>query len=189
MDDLADETDVDGAAARVLEVLEEPITVGSRQFRVTASVGKVMCVGDQDPDEAMRHADIAMYAAKAAGKARVVTFEPVMAERVQARLALAHDLDGAAASGQLVLHYPPTVDLDTGRIQGAEALLRWNHPTRGHLPPLAFITLAEETGAILSLGRWDLKTACQQAARWQLDPAMASVRTVNVNVSGSQLLD
>ena len=189
VDDLADETDVDGAAARVLEVLEEPITVGSRQFRVTASVGKVMCVGDQDPDEAMRHADIAMYAAKAAGKARVVTFEPVMAERVQARLALAHDLDGAAASGQLVLHYPPTVDLDTGRIQGAEALLRWNHPTRGHLPPLAFITLAEETGAILSLGRWDLKTACQQAARWQLDPAMASVRTVNVNVSGSQLLD
>jgi diguanylate cyclase (GGDEF)-like protein/PAS domain S-box-containing protein len=189
VDDLADETDVDGAAARVLEVLEEPITVGSRQFRVTASVGKVMCVGDQDPDEALRHADIAMYAAKAAGKARVVTLEPVMAERVQARLALAHDLDGAAASGQLVLHYQPTVDLDTGRIQGAEALLRWNHPTRGHLPPLAFIPLAEETGAILSLGRWVLNTACQRAARWRLDPAMASVRTVNVNVSGSQLLD
>jgi len=93
VDDLADETDVDGAAARVVEVLEEPITVGSRQFRVTASVGKVMCVGDQDPDEALRHADIAMYAAKAAGKARVVTFEPVMAERVQARLPRRHTQD------------------------------------------------------------------------------------------------
>jgi diguanylate cyclase (GGDEF)-like protein/PAS domain S-box-containing protein len=189
VDDLADEVVVDEVAARVLEVLQEPITVGSRQFRITASVGKVMYLGDHDPEEALRHADIAMYAAKAAGKARMVTFEPAMAEQVRERLALAHDLEGAAASGRLVIHYQPTVDLKTGVIQGAEALVRWNHPTRGYLAPLAFIPLAEETGAIVSIGRWVLNAACHQAALWQHDPAMAAVRSVSVNVSGKQLLD
>jgi diguanylate cyclase (GGDEF)-like protein len=189
IDDLADDGVVDEVAARVLAVLQEPVTVGSRQFRVAASVGKVMCLGDHDPEEALRHADIAMYAAKAAGKARMVTFEPVMADQVRERLALAHDLEGAAASGRLVIHYQPTVDLKTGVIQGAEALVRWNHPTRGYLAPLAFIPLAEETGAIVSIGRWVLGAACRQAARWQHDPAMAEVRSVSVNVSGVQLLD
>jgi diguanylate cyclase (GGDEF)-like protein/PAS domain S-box-containing protein len=189
IDDLGDDGVVDEVAARVLAMLQEPITVGGRQFRISASVGKVMCLGDHDPEEALSHADIAMYAAKAAGKARMVTFEPVMAEQVGDRLALAHDLEGAAASGRLIIHYQPTVDLKTGIIQGAEALVRWNHPTKGYLPPLAFIPLAEETGAIVSIGRWVLNAACRQAVLWQRDPAMAAVRSVSVNVSGVQLLD
>jgi diguanylate cyclase (GGDEF)-like protein/PAS domain S-box-containing protein len=189
IDDLGDDGIADEVASRVLAVLQEPITVGSRQFRVTASVGKVMCLGDHNPEDALRHADIAMYAAKAAGKARMVTFEPVMADQVRDRLALAHDLEGAAASGRLVIHYQPTVDLKTGIIQGAEALVRWNHPTKGYLAPLAFIPLAEETGAIVSIGRWVLNAACRQAVLWQHDPAMAAVRSVSVNVSGVQLLD
>jgi diguanylate cyclase (GGDEF)-like protein len=189
IDDLADDGIVDEVAARVLTMLQEPITVGSRQFRITASVGKVMCLGDHDPEGALRHADIAMYAAKAAGKARMVTFEPVMAEQVRERLALAHDLEEAASSGQLVIHYQPTVHLETGIIQGAEALVRWNHPTRGYLAPLAFIPLAEETGAIVSIGRWVLNATCRQALLWGHDPAMAAVRSVSVNVSGVQLLD
>jgi diguanylate cyclase (GGDEF)-like protein/PAS domain S-box-containing protein len=189
IDDLGDDGVVDEVAARVLAVLHEPITVGGRPFRITASVGKVMCLAGLDPEEALRHADIAMYAAKAGGKARMVTFEPVMADQVRERLALAHDLEGAAASGRLVIHYQPTVDLKTGIIQGAEALVRWNHSTKGYLPPLAFIPLAEETGAIVSIGRWVLNAACRQAVLWQHDPAMAAVRSVSVNVSGVQLLD
>jgi diguanylate cyclase (GGDEF)-like protein/PAS domain S-box-containing protein len=189
IDDLADDGILGEVAARALAVMQEPVAVGTRQFRISASVGKVMCLGDHDPEEALRNADIAMYAAKAGGKARMVTFEPVMADQVQERLALAHDLEGAAASGRLVIHYQPTVDLETGIIQGTEALVRWDHPTRGYLPPLAFIPLAEETGAILSIGRWVLNAACRQAALWQHDPAMAAVRSVSVNVSGVQLLD
>jgi EAL domain-containing protein (putative c-di-GMP-specific phosphodiesterase class I) len=119
----------------------------------------------------------------------VVTFEPIMAEQLLERHALARDLEGAAASDQLVIHYQPTVDLKTGAIEGAEALVRWNHPTRGRIAPLDFIPLAEETGAIVSIGRWVLNTACHQAAQWQHDPATAAIRSVSVNVSGQQLLD
>jgi diguanylate cyclase (GGDEF)-like protein/PAS domain S-box-containing protein len=189
IDDLSDNVIVDELIGRVLAVLQEPVTAGGRQFRISASVGKVMCLGNQDPEEALRHADIAMYAAKAAGKAQVVTFEPVMAEQVRERLALAHDLEEAAAAGQLIVHYQPTVDLSTGEITGAEALVRWNHPTRGYLAPLTFIPLAEETGAIVSIGRWVLNAVCRQAVLWQHDPAMAVVQSVSVNVSGVQLLD
>jgi diguanylate cyclase (GGDEF)-like protein/PAS domain S-box-containing protein len=189
IDDVADEAVVDQVATRILAVLQEPITIGSRQFRVTASAGKVMCKADHDPDEALRAADMAMYAAKSTGKAKVVTFEPVMAEQLLERYALARDLEGAAASGQLVIHYQPTVDLNTGAIRGAEALVRWDHPTRGRIAPLDFIPLAEETGAIVSIGRWVLNTACRQAAHWQHDPATDAIRSVSVNVSGQQLLD
>jgi diguanylate cyclase (GGDEF)-like protein/PAS domain S-box-containing protein len=189
IDDLADEGVVDEIAARILGAVQEPIKVGSRLFRITASVGKVICRGDYAPEEALRHADIAMYAAKSSGKARMMSFEPVMAERVRDRLALAHDLAEAADSGRLVIHYQPTIDLTTGGIQGAEALVRWNDPHRGFLTPVAFIPLAEETGAIVPLGRWVLKAVCRQAVLWQNDPAMASVRSVSVNVSGAQLLD
>ncbi len=189
IDELADEMVVDEIVARVRAVLQKPIVVVTREFLVTASIGKAMCHGVHDADEVLRHADIAMYAARAEGDGRTVTFEPFMAVQLQDRLALTHDLDEAAASGRLVLHYQPTVDLQSGVVQGAEALLRWNHPTRGYLPPLAFIPLAEETGAIVSIGRWVLEAACHQAALWEKDPTMATVRSVSVNMSGRQLLD
>jgi diguanylate cyclase (GGDEF)-like protein/PAS domain S-box-containing protein len=188
VDDVRDVTIVDEVASRILAVVQDPITVAGRQFQITASVGKVICVGDHTPEQALRDAGIAMYAAKVAGKGRVVAFEPIMAERLDRRRELAQDLDTAVASGQLVLYYQPTVDLETGDIQGAEALVRWNHPTRGFIPPVEFIPLAEETGAIISVGRWVLETACRQAAQWQEDPAMATIRTISVNVSGEQLL-
>jgi diguanylate cyclase (GGDEF)-like protein/PAS domain S-box-containing protein len=189
IDELADEMIIDEVVARIHAVLQQPIDVATRQFRVSASIGKAMCVGEHGPDEALRHADIAMYAARAAGDGRMVTFEPFMAIQLQDRLALTRDLDEAAASGRLVLHYQPTVDLETGAVQGAEALVRWNHPTRGYLPPLDFIPLAEETGAIVSIGRWVLDTACHQAALWEKDPSMATVQSISVNMSGRQLLD
>ncbi|MBP7545539.1 MAG: EAL domain-containing protein, partial [Acidovorax sp.] len=136
-------------------------------------------------DDLMKHADLAMYQAKEAGRNTVRFFDPEMHAAVVHRLALEQDLRTALHEQQLRLYHQPQVD-GTGRIIGTEGLVRWQHPQRGLVSPRDFIGLAEDTGLILPLGQWVLETACQQLAQWAQKPECAHL-TLSVNVSGKQL--
>ncbi len=184
-----DDDDVEVIASRILEVLGKPFEVAERQLRVSASVGVAISDGSIDVQELLRNADTAMYAAKASGKNTVQVFEQGMHLRVLDRLELTGEMRIALESEQFELEYQPIVELDTGRIRGAEALVRWQHPTRGRLEPAQFIGLAEETGLIVPMGAWILHAACVQAAEWNRGPAARRPLQINVNVSTRQLHD
>ena len=167
------------AARRVLDALSAPVDFEGRVVRVTASIGVVEQAA-RSPEDVLRDADVAMYAAKSAGKACVRLFEPAMRRAVVARAELEADLRHALDRGEFVVQYQPVVDLDSREVTGAEALVRWRHPRRGLLQPGAFVPLAEETGLIGQLDRWVLEEACRTAAGWQqLRPGV----TVGVNVT------
>lgn len=135
-------------------------------------------------DESLRRADAAMYRAKAAGRNGMDFFDPALQVALEQRAALEADLRHAAARGQLRLHYQVQMSAN-GEAVGAEALVRWQHPTRGLVPPGEFIALAEETGVILSIGDWVLRTACAQLAAWKSDPVLGRLRLA-INVSPRQ---
>ena len=179
-------------AGRLNRAMRQPILCGGQPLFIQASIGIAAgmdgAVGFDRSQQLLEQADMAMYAAKDAGKARVEVFEPAMRERLLDRAAVKDDLARALGRDQLSLNYQPIVDLATGAIVGAEALLRWKHPQRGFIPPLMFIPLAEETGLIAPIGRWVLATACEAAASWQ-DGAPAGGFQINVNVSAGQLLN
>jgi diguanylate cyclase (GGDEF)-like protein len=188
--DLGDGGDPGGQlAGRLLEALEPPFRLAGRDLRVRASIGVVATSGpDATAEEVLQDADLAMYAAKGAGKGSCARFEPVLRQQAVDRLELVEDLQGAADRGELVLHFQPIVDLQRDEVIGQEALLRWQHPRRGLLAPDAFIPLAEEVGAIDSLGRWALDRACREAASW-LPTGDGAPAHVAVNVSARQLED
>jgi diguanylate cyclase (GGDEF)-like protein/PAS domain S-box-containing protein len=178
------------AAARILQALEIPMEIESKQVFPRASIG--ICLVDREsavPDaaELLRNADVAMYMAKRDSKGSYRVFEPTMHERVVERLELRSELQHAIESNQLELHYQPVVRLQQHRILGVEALLRWNHPTRGTIPPLQFIPLAEETGLIIPMGRWVLETACREAVRIQKQFPRDEPLAMSVNLSVRQL--
>lgn len=180
---LAVATDV---ADRVQGVLQKPYELGSRRLFVTASVG--IALGDSSYTQAedlLRDADVAMYRAKEQGCARRELFDAGMRQSALEQLQLETDLRSAVERRQLVLHYQPLVDLKSGRTIAFEALLRWNHPTRGLVYPGDFIPIAEETGAILEIGAWVVEAACRQAREWleQSD----HTPPVSVNISSRQL--
>ncbi|HEY0778910.1 MAG TPA: bifunctional diguanylate cyclase/phosphodiesterase, partial [Gemmatirosa sp.] len=205
LEHVADVEDGARVAERIGGALATPFTLDGRDVRVTASIGIASdavsgChvsageyAGDETPGDAadrlLRHADVAMYRAKARGKACHVTFSPAMQREVVDRLELGIDLDRAVADESLTLAFQPIVDLADGRVAGFEALARWTHPVRGFVSPALFIPLAEQTGAILALGQWVLYRACAAAARWGSGLADAGAPAVTVNVSGRQLQD
>ncbi len=188
IEDLDDLTAVEEAvrvAERLRAAVAVPYLIEGREVHISASVGVTCCAPAQaatTPEELLREADIALYQAKAAGKNRVVVFDAAMNDDAQGRLALEHDLRQAIERGELVLHFQPEVELATGQVLGAEALVRWQHPQRGLVSPAEFIPIAEETGLILDLDAWVLAEACRQARGW---PATAAGRgpIVSVNLS------
>ena len=169
-------------AERMLATLSEPFEIAGQRISLTASIGVAVA---QDPeDDLLRNADLAMYHAKGSGRNRVELFEQSMHTALVHRLALEDDLQRAIEREEFVLDYQPIVGLRTGRLIGVEALLRWQHPTRGLLSPAEFIPVAEESRLIVPIGRWVLGAACRQAAAWTaLHPALA----MGVNLSSVQL--
>jgi diguanylate cyclase (GGDEF)-like protein/PAS domain S-box-containing protein len=172
------------AAERVIAALQTPFDLDGREVFVTASVG--IAVGD-DADELLRCSDVAMYGAKASGKAQYVVYAPRMDEHLVGRLELVADLRRADIPAEFVLHYQPVVELLTGSVLGVEALVRWQHPSRGLLQPSEFIHLAEETGQIVEIGRWVLAEACRQTAKWRERLPGGAGLSVSVNVSTRQV--
>jgi diguanylate cyclase (GGDEF)-like protein len=176
-------------ADRMLAAFRQPGSVGQEPFHITASLGMATTVGPgADATSLLRNAQLARSAARDAGGNRAVTFEPAMQQAAQSLLELETELRQAVAQDQLVLLYQPIVDLRTGELAGAEALVRWDHPTRGRLGPGVFIPLAEETGLIDEIGTWVLRTACVEVARWA-GLARGPVPRVSINLSVRQVAD
>jgi len=184
VEDVVDGSSAVDVAADLLTELKKPFHLDGREVFVTASIG--IAVGGTAA-ELLRSADVAMYRAKAAGKSQYVVYSPRMDEDVVGRLELVGALRRASVEEEFVVHYQPTVELATGSLVGVEALLRWHHPTRGLVPPLEFIPLAEETGSIVEIGRWVLVQACTQAAHWRKTLPGAEALQVSVNVSIRQV--
>jgi len=187
MEDIKDASEASAFADRVITALAEPFEIGGREIFVAASLGIALRVNGETVEELMRNADLAMYLAKS-GSSGYEVFDPSMHDDLQERVSLAHELHGAIARGELEVHYQPVVALRSGEITGVEALLRWNHPSRGFVPPAIFVPIAEESGLIVSLGQWVLREAAQRLAGWRrMNPERDLI--VNVNISPRQLLD
>ena len=188
---LAQVTNVQDAALcaeKILLVLSAPYRTDQRSLYVTASIGIVTYPDDgSDPETLLRHADFAMYHAKEKGRNNYQFFEPEMNLRALERQSLEDGLRHAVERRQLVLWYQPIVNLRSGAIVAAEALLRWRHPQRGLIPPAQFIPIAEESGFILSIGQWVLSAACRQLRMWQ-DAGLTTMRMA-INISSVELRD
>jgi diguanylate cyclase (GGDEF)-like protein len=192
LENVRDDEEARIVADRITRTMRQPIQVGSETVIVGISIGIARPHSASDgADEVLRNADVAMYAAKGAGKNRYQFFEPSMHTAVVDRIGLETDLRRAVAdpASEFVLHYQPLVQLDTDAVVGVEALVRWNHPRRGELQPADFITVAEETGLIVPLGRWVVREACAQAVAWWHNLPDEHRMSIAVNVSGKQLQD
>jgi diguanylate cyclase (GGDEF)-like protein/PAS domain S-box-containing protein len=172
-------------ANEYLHLLNREVRIADHRLFVGASIG----ISNYPEDgttalELLQHADSAMYQAKSEGKNIARKFSPALAAAASARLSMENDLNRAIENHQLELYYQPQVDCRSGQVLGVEALLRWNHPQRGLVPPMEFIPIAEETGSILAIGEWVLRQACEQNARW-LERGFAPLRMA-VNISATQ---
>jgi diguanylate cyclase (GGDEF)-like protein len=177
--------DAEAVVHKVLEAMRAPFSVGELEIHTSVTLGVAMFPMDGDTfDLLLRRAETALRCAKAANRGSYRFYALEMSNAAEERLALENDLRRALELNQLELHYQPKVDIGTNRIRSAEALIRWRHPTRGLVPPNAFIPIAEETGLILPIGEWVLHEACRQVRRW-LDSGMSPVR-VAVNLSAKQ---
>ena len=184
----ADEPELaEAAASRVLLALAEPFPIADQQLLLHASAGIALAGAGEGADEVLRNADIAMYAAKESGKASWARFEPRMRDEMVNHARLAGELRNGIVRGELRLLYQPVFDLVTGRLHGAEALVRWQHPVRGFVSPGEFIPVAERSGLIVPLGAWVLREACEQLARWREAHGAGAVEAVNINVAVRQL--
>jgi diguanylate cyclase (GGDEF)-like protein/PAS domain S-box-containing protein len=187
---LHDDADVRLICDRIAKAIRAPLNVDARELQVTGSVG-VVTTNDplMDPGELVRRADIAMYAAKRAGRNRFELFDPDAHSPSESRSGLALELTGAIERGELFVLYQPLFRLEDGSLSGAEALVRWRHPQRGIVPPADFIPLAEERGLIGQIDSFVLNEACRQLAAWQGAGEVSDEFVISVNVSGRQLRD
>ena len=178
---IADPAESTSLAQRIIALMSEPFDLDGHQAVIGASIG--IAVGPSDglkPDELLRNADLALYRAKGDGRGTFRFFETAMDLQMQTRRIMERDLRKALSSGQFELYYQPVVNLASGDISGFEALIRWNHPEQGVIPPASFIPLAEETGLIVPVGEWVIRQACATAAQWPGDLSIA------VNISAAQ---
>ena len=181
--------DAIAASQSILAAIRRPVKLGDKAIDLTASIGMSTTVRAQEAASVLlREADVARSVARNRGGDRVVVFEPAMQEAVLARFDFESDLRRAIDHSEFVLNYEPMVDLRSGELVGAEALIRWNHPTLGSIAPGVFLPLAEQTGQVDEIGTWAVLTACTEAARWaQLSPGR--VPRVSIGVSAHQLAD
>ena len=187
LDNVMGVDDAISVAERITEALGVPIELGERQVVVGTSVGIALSEDhESQPDVMLRNADVAMYEAKKEGKGRYKVFDPGMIAQALRRLELENDLRRAIGQEELRLYYQPKVLLGTGSITGVEALVRWEHPTRGMLLPEEFIPLAEETGLIVPLGWWVLQEACRRTREWGEQYHTAFPLDISVNLSVKQ---
>jgi diguanylate cyclase (GGDEF)-like protein len=170
---------------RVMDSVAQPVMLGPKEFFVTCSIGVAAYPSDGTPPESLiEHADIAMYRAKKLGRNNFQFYTPAMNEESLERVRIESALRNALERNEFVLHYQPQVDLKTGRIVGMEALIRWKHPELGMVPPSRFVGVAEDTGLIVPIGAWVMRTAAAQNKAWQ-DAGLGRLR-VAVNVSARQ---
>jgi diguanylate cyclase (GGDEF)-like protein len=182
--------EAEGAARTVLQAFAEPIEFGGRSALVTASIGiAVSKDGDGDPRDLVRRADVAVFRAKEEGRARHVVFDEAVDASSIRRFELEADLRQAVKQNQLRVFYQPELELNTGRVVGFEALVRWEHPTRGLVPPNDFIPLAEDSGEIIPIGQWVLAEACRQTRAWQSRLAELGHFTMAVNLSAKEFME
>ena len=182
-------TSANMVAERIMQAFEHPVSAAGEIIFVHLSIGIATTHDSHDADELIRNADLAMYHAKESGKGRCAAFDPGMRDAVLKRHGLKEELQRAVERGQLVVEYQPIVSLDTGEVNAAEALVRWNHPGRGRLLPSEFVPLAEETGMIIALGQFVLDEACRSARLWQETARPGQGIAVHVNLSAVELRD
>ncbi|MGL4623052.1 MAG: putative bifunctional diguanylate cyclase/phosphodiesterase, partial [Chroococcidiopsis sp.] len=174
-------------AERIQQRLVLPFYLGEHEVFASASIGIALSTLNYEyPEDLLRDADTAMHRAKTLGKARTETFDPSMHNLAMARLQIEIDLRKALERQELRVFYQPIVSLKTGKTTGFEALVRWQHPTSGMIPPIKFIPVAEETGLICAIGWWVLQQACHQTRHWQERFPTEPPLTISVNVSGKQ---
>ena len=186
-EDLTSAADLDAIARRVTGAVRVPVRLRAQEVFLSASVGVATAGAGGNAMDLLRDADIAMYQAKGQGGGRYAWFDEAARTEVTERLLLTSELHRAVERGELRAHYQPLVDLPTGQIRAAEALLRWQHPRRGLLAPAAFLSLAEDVGVLVDFDAWILHTACQDAADWQR--RVGRPVGVWVNLSGRSLAD
>jgi diguanylate cyclase (GGDEF)-like protein len=187
-EDIVDELEAVTIAERVGAAIAQPIELTTGEIVITTSIGISISKGIADrPEELIRDADSAVYRAKERGRARYELFDHDMRLRAIRRLETENDLRRALEAGELRVYYQPLVRLDSQRVEGMEALVRWEHPQRGLLAPAAFVPVAEETGLIADLGEWVLEEACRQSVRWENRTMGRRAVTISVNLSARQL--
>jgi diguanylate cyclase (GGDEF)-like protein/PAS domain S-box-containing protein len=188
LEDVQSEVDATRVAAKINEDLSQPFLLGEVEVFATASIGIALSSSHyKNPEDMLRDADTAMYRAKSDGRSRHQIFDVAMHERAVSRLRVETDLRRAIERQELVAFYQPVVDLRTQTLRGFEALVRWQHPTRGLLTPDLFIPIAEESGMICEIGNWILSEGCRQMRAWQTRYCRAPALNLSVNVSTRQL--
>jgi EAL domain-containing protein (putative c-di-GMP-specific phosphodiesterase class I) len=185
---MADESNFVQVADRIGQAFAAPLLLGGKEFLGNANLGIASAMPEDSVDDMLRHADVALRAARRRGRGACELFDPRVHEPALSHSKLEDDLRRAIEAGDFSLVYQPIVILRSRRIAGVEALVRWNHRTRGLIPAAAFIPVAEETGLIVPLGRWILLEACRQAKAWQDTIGPDRSLTVTVNVTPRQLL-
>jgi diguanylate cyclase (GGDEF)-like protein/PAS domain S-box-containing protein len=187
LEDVGSDTEVERIARPISAAFSRPLLVDGRETEATASIGVACSRPGEDAEQLLRNADIAMYNAKASGKSRLVVFEAHMQEQLHDRLRLEQEIDLALARREFFLEFQPVVDLNRRELLGVEALLRWRHPQRGIVMPGAFISIAEESGRIVEIGRQVLLDACTQVRQWSDALTAGDGLRVAVNISGRHL--